>query len=108
MWFRPMIAFIGVRISWLMLARKALLARFASSACARAVTNSAVRLATSSSSRCLCADSSACSRLCAETSCCSDTKWLIVPSGWRSGVMVADSMYSLPSLRRLMNSPCQP
>ena len=29
---RPMMAFIGVRISWLMLARKALLARLASSA----------------------------------------------------------------------------
>ena len=33
---RPMIAFIGVRISWLMLDRNAVFARFASSAAARA------------------------------------------------------------------------
>ena len=41
-WVRPMIAFIGVRISWLMLARKVLLARFAASAaslaCASAIS----------------------------------------------------------------------
>ena len=35
-WARPMMAFIGVRISWLMLARKALLARLAASAASRA------------------------------------------------------------------------
>src|SRR6266540_1824233 len=35
-----MIAFIGVRISWLIAARKLLLARFASSACCRAASAS--------------------------------------------------------------------
>jgi hypothetical protein len=35
-WTSPRMAFIGVRISWLMLARKALLARLASSAAALA------------------------------------------------------------------------
>ena len=33
----PMTAFIGVRISWLMLARKSLLARLAASAASRAL-----------------------------------------------------------------------
>ena len=42
-----MMAFIGVRISWLMLARNALFARLAASAALRAVTRSAVRSATS-------------------------------------------------------------
>ena len=36
----PMIAFIGVRISWLMLARNSLLARLADSAAARASRSS--------------------------------------------------------------------
>ena len=35
-----MIAFIGVRISWLIIARKELFARFASTACSRAATSS--------------------------------------------------------------------
>jgi hypothetical protein len=37
----PMMAFIGVRSSWLMLARKALLARLADSAASLAVIRSA-------------------------------------------------------------------
>jgi len=45
----PMMAFIGVRISWLMLARKALLARLAVSAASFAFASSAVRDKTSSS-----------------------------------------------------------
>ena len=51
----PMMPFIGVRISWLMLARKALLARLAPSAASLARSSSWVRLLTSSSrwSRCL-------------------------------------------------------
>jgi hypothetical protein len=48
---RPMMAFIGVRISWLMLARKALLARLLVSATSLAAASSAVRSRTSSSSR---------------------------------------------------------
>ncbi|MNT25166.1 hypothetical protein D3C72_1606730 [compost metagenome] len=36
----PMMAFIGVRISWLMVARKVLLARLASSACCLALFRS--------------------------------------------------------------------
>ena len=40
----PMTAFIGVRISWLMLARKSLLARLAASAASRASrSSSAIR-----------------------------------------------------------------
>ncbi len=64
-WVRPMIAFIGVRISWLMLARKALLARVAASAWSRAAASealasrsAAVRSATRSSSRSRCSASS--------------------------------------------------
>jgi len=49
-WVRPMMAFIGVRISWLMLARKELLERLAASAASLAAASSAVRAATSSSS----------------------------------------------------------
>ena len=45
----PMTPFIGVRISWLIVARKALLARLASSASRVAASSSAVRAATSSS-----------------------------------------------------------
>jgi hypothetical protein len=45
----PRMAFIGVRISWLMLARKALLARLAASARWLASASWAVRSATSSS-----------------------------------------------------------
>ncbi len=48
-WVRPRMAFMGVRISWLMLARKALLARPAASAWVLARVSSAVRWATSSS-----------------------------------------------------------
>ena len=48
-WVRPRMAFIGVRISWLMLARNALFARLALSAAALATSSSMVRLATSSS-----------------------------------------------------------
>ena len=54
----PMIPFMGVRISWLMLARNSLLVRLASSALSLAVRNSvfrsrssAVRAATSASRR---------------------------------------------------------
>jgi hypothetical protein len=46
----PMMAFIGVRISWLMLARKALLAWLAASAASLAAASSAVRSATMSCS----------------------------------------------------------
>ncbi len=49
-----MMAFIGVRISWLMLARKALLARLATSAASLATASAAVRSDTSSSSRSRC------------------------------------------------------
>ncbi len=37
---RPMMPFIGVRISWLMFARNSLLVRFDSSACSRACSSS--------------------------------------------------------------------
>ena len=46
MWARPRIAFIGVRISWLILARKALFAWLAFSASCVASTSCAVRSAT--------------------------------------------------------------
>ena len=42
-WVSPMIAFIGVRISWLMLARKTLLARLAASEASRAASSSTER-----------------------------------------------------------------
>ena len=45
----PTIPFMGVRISWLMLARNSLLARFATSARSFAATRSAVRAFTSAS-----------------------------------------------------------
>ncbi len=48
---KPMIAFIGVRISWLMLPRNAVLARLADSARSRSATTSAVRSLTICSSR---------------------------------------------------------
>ena len=51
-WVRPMMAFIGVRISWLMLARNALLARLAASARSRAATSCSFR-ACRRSSACL-------------------------------------------------------
>lgn len=47
-WENPMTALSGVRISWLMLARKALLARLAASASSLACASSAVRASTSS------------------------------------------------------------
>ena len=47
----PMMPFIGVRISWLMLARNSLLARLASMALSRAITRS-VLVARSSAVRC--------------------------------------------------------
>ena len=47
----PMIPFIGVRISWLIVARKRPLARFASSASSRARSSSRVRCQTRFSSR---------------------------------------------------------
>ena len=59
----PMMPFIGVRISWLMLARNSLLARLASIARSRAATSSAL-LARSSAVRA----STACSR---SSWCCS-------------------------------------
>src|SRR5205823_1026107 len=49
----PMIAFIGVRISWLMLARNCALARFAASATFFASASSAVRARTRASSELL-------------------------------------------------------
>ena len=45
----PRMPFIGVRISWLMFARKRLLARLAASACSLAARSSAVRASTSDS-----------------------------------------------------------
>ena len=67
----PMMAFMGVRISWLMLARKALLARLAASAASLAWANSALarsssavrcRTRSSNSSRARRSSSSACLR----------------------------------------------
>jgi hypothetical protein len=55
----PMMALIGVRSSWLMLARKLLLARLAASAASLAIDSAAVRSSTSSSRWCGGAASSA-------------------------------------------------
>jgi len=58
-WIMPVMAFRGVRISWLMLARKALLATLPASAAFLAIIRSWVRDSTSASSRSRWAASSA-------------------------------------------------
>ena len=90
----PRMAFIGVQISWLMLARKALLARLAASAWSRASASSAL-------SCCNCAVRWS-TRSCRSCRCCSSASascWLRC-SSWRSSAWVrARSLMSVSVTR---------
>ena len=83
----PMMAFMAVRISWLMEARNSLLARLAASAASLA------RRSSSATRR-----SSVMSSLTA-------TKWVISPCSSVMGEIEARSQYFDPSFFRLQNTP---
>ena len=95
----PRIAFIGVRISWLMLARKSLLAWFATSARSLASSSCAVRSRTarSSSSRWRRRSSSACLR--------SWVDWSSASAMALTRVASRPSSSSVPTLQRAPKSP---
>ena len=84
---RPMIPFMGVRISWLMVARNSLLARVASKASCWLLSSSALRAASSAVRVCTCASSSAARWRVSSASCL--RAWLSMTMPTRSALWVS-------------------